>query len=740
MAVVAISFDGQRMHDMGDTDGTTGTGSSSGGAGPGSEPDFYYQGTAAISKKVGTTANGVDVDTSAFGTPRSVDVTAANRGLWFIKVQASNFKALDPLGTPSGVLWCGSSGTAYYELEGISADPDFYPVVGGFNLQAWDPDNADYRDQTVGSPTMTAVDYFAFECDFSATSKSENVIIDSIDVGRGLTLVGGDSTDPDATWQSFVDWDENTTGNRYGCFATKEGIIYVLGMHWIGRNATPTTTATVFQDFENRTIVFPNSFFNAGDAGISLDLGNATTDIDWGGSTLIGRGTGDRILFDTENDMNATSDEIQVQAMIDTFRPGDAIVMRSVGGTETPGPTNGTTYYVGVDQTTTPTGITLHTTKADAMAHSGSGGGTPVALTLSTAGNGEYWRVDKKVDTRPVLTCTGTSGAFDMLGGSLTSFAAVTLTSVCDLDGVLLQGPESITQAGGRIDSCTINAQTTIEAEYLIDSNDLADIVDNAFDNTGGRGHAVRGTQTGSIGFVGNTFAGYFSVTDQTKHQFDNTTDVDGTGNDITLPTGHGYVTGDPVVYSKMLTANTIVTGLTDQTTYFLSVTGDVVQLHLNEGDAVNGNAPIGLTAGTGNETHALWPANAAFFNDSGSATTLSISGGGATPSVRNALDTTTTIQNAVTLTVQVNDADGAAVSGARVRIENASTGAQISQGTTNASGTYTDATYNYSGDLAVTTKVRLKGYKNFRTGGTIEGTGLTVGVTLASDDIVDLP
>ena len=459
------------------------------------------------------------------------------------------------------------------------------------------------------------------------------------------------------------------------------------------------------------------------------------------GSTLIGRGTNARIRFDTENDVvGGATDEIQLQEMIDTFRPGDAVVARSQGGTETPGLTNGTTYYVGNDQTTTATGITLHTTKADAMNASGGLANTPVGLTASGAGNGELWRLDKKIDTKPVLTCTGTTGVFDMTGGSLTDFSDITLTSVCTLSGVLLQGPGGITQSGGVIDACSINAQTTLEAEYLVDSNDLVDITDNAFDNTGGRGHAIRGTQTGSVGFVGNTFAGYFSVTDQTLHQFDNTTDVNGTNETITLPSGHGYVTGDPVVYSKMLTANTVVSGLTDQTTYYLNVVTNDVTLHLNEGDALNNNAPINLTAGTGNETHALWPGNAAFFNDSGGATTLSISGGGATPSVRNALDTTTTVQNAVTLTVQVDDAAGDPVSGARVRIENASTGALISNGSTNASGTYTDATYNYSGDLAVTTKVRLKGFKNFRTGGTITGNGLTVGVTFQFDPAVDLP
>ena len=131
---------------------------------------------------------------------------------------------------------------------------------------------------------------------------------------------------------------------------------------------------------------------------------------------------------------------------------------------------------------------------------------------------------------------------------------------------------------------------------------------------------------------------------------------------------------------------------------------------------------------------------SAAIYNNTGGAITINVSGGGNTPTYRNGTGASTTVNNTVTLTVQVNDENAAAVSGARVRIENASTGALISQGNANASGTYTDAAYSYSTDLAVTTKVRLKGYKNFRTGGTIESTGLTVGVTLATDKIVDLP
>lgn len=120
----------------------------------------------------------------------------------------------------------------------------------------------------------------------------------------------------------------------------------------------------------------------------------------------------------------------------------------------------------------------------------------------------------------------------------------------------------------------------------------------------------------------------------------------------------------------------------------------------------------------------------------------LNIQGGGAGFSYREVASYTgtVTITQTVTLTVTVLDTSNNPIQGVSVRIENQSTGALITQGTTNASGIYTDASYNYTGDLAVTIKARLKGYKNFRTAGTITGDGISVGVTLQDDNIVDLP
>ena len=102
----------------------------------------------------------------------------------------------------------------------------------------------------------------------------------------------------------------------------------------------------------------------------------------------------------------------------------------------------------------------------------------------------------------------------------------------------------------------------------------------------------------------------------------------------------------------------------------------------------------------------------------------------------------TFTLPSTVTLTVQVDDENGDPVQGAKVRIANDpdSPGAtSITEGTTNASGTFSDS-FTYTVDTDVVVKVRLKGFKNFRTSGTIESTGLTVGVRFVADNIVDLP
>lgn len=132
---------------------------------------------------------------------------------------------------------------------------------------------------------------------------------------------------------------------------------------------------------------------------------------------------------------------------------------------------------------------------------------------------------------------------------------------------------------------------------------------------------------------------------------------------------------------------------------------------------------------------------DAAIFNDSGKDLIINIIGTGDTPSVRNGVGATTVINNTVTLTIQVDDENGAAVEGVRCAIYDFTgqvQGSEITSGSTNASGTFTDSAYSYGGDLDILIRARLKGFIPFVTTGQIINTGFSLGVRFIIDTIVD--
>jgi hypothetical protein len=182
------------------------------------------------------------------------------------------------------------------------------------------------------------------------------------------------------------------------------------------------------------------------------------------------------------------------------------------------------------------------------------------------------------------------------------------------------------------------------------------------------------------------------------------------------------------------------------------ATTNDLADMVFNEFQFSDGHAveltttPSKVTAQTdkGN-TYSGYGAtgsnDAEYYNNTGSGlVTISVTNGGDGADYRNGTSASTTVQNTVTLTVNVSDSDGNAVQGARVRIEDDPLGTLVSDGTTNASGVFSDATYNFAGNEDVIVKVRLKGYVFFRTGGTITSDGITVPVTLVTDTVVELP
>ena len=92
-----------------------------------------------------------------------------------------------------------------------------------------------------------------------------------------------------------------------------------------------------------------------------------------------------------------------------------------------------------------------------------------------------------------------------------------------------------------------------------------------------------------------------------------------------------------------------------------------------------------------------------------------------------------------VTLSVTARDQSGNPLQNMQVRIERNSDGTLITEGTTNASGVFSDS-FTYTGDLSVNVIVRRKGFKPNRSLTTITATGLTSSFTMITDPSVNLP
>ncbi len=285
MAVPVIAFDGTRVSAAENTtDGGTWDKWQAVQA-PSVEPDFFYQGVASLSNKVGTTAAGVEMDNST-GTH---DMSSPDQ-IWLAKVNATNYQALNPKGTTGMILYIGSANLNHQYRYYVHGN-DTYPLAGGWVFIPIDPNIAGYRDFTLGTPDLNNIDYWAVSCDFSATSKSENVMMDAIDIfdsGTGLTLTRGDGQAPASrgSFQKFADADEGTAGNRWGIIRTIDGIFYVIGVLTVGDNLVETD----FTD-TGKVVVFVDGRCGAGWCGLDVDTRQANSVFTCLGVTFIGRGT-----------------------------------------------------------------------------------------------------------------------------------------------------------------------------------------------------------------------------------------------------------------------------------------------------------------------------------------------------------------------------------------------------------------------------------------------------------------
>lgn len=398
------------------------------------EPDFVYQGTASQSIKVSNTARGGP----GFDHTGTTDYTTTAR-VWLAKVIVTNYGSLRNKGATGGILSISSNGLTtsadYYVVGG-----DTYPVKGGWLIIPVDPGVTASAGNA--NATKTAIDGYAFSCEFNASSRAANVAMDAIDyvdLGKGMSIKDGTGTPGPATFQNFIDHDEGATatdGGRYGVVATLDGIIYTTGKLTIGETGG-TAAATIFTD-SGQVMVFPEAEFisASGFFGIALDLSNASTVITISDSVFksagtaggnadtrptytvtgtSGTGTYDGVTFDVFNSFTANSAMTMTDCIFN-----NGLLVTGTSGTFTGCSFSGQTTAANVAYLDAGTNIANITNCSF-----DDSGGTGNAIQISSTGS----------VTLSNLTFTGygTGTTGDTVGPSLSANAAVRVTSASNV-------------------------------------------------------------------------------------------------------------------------------------------------------------------------------------------------------------------------------------------------------------------------------------------------------------------
>lgn len=280
MAVVAVTFDGTRFSEVQNYTSWGNYGGS--GAGGAAEAPLAYQNSVAANRKQsGTSLGGIDYDPGAGG----LDHTGSTRRLVFIKAYVSD--AFD-LNTSEGLritVGSSSANTVKYNFAGSTATNDAhlsYPAQGGYILAPIDVTDSFWPITTTGTFDDTAVDYYGIQGAWIVgTAKAENIAMDAIDVGTGLYLVGGTSTDPDASFTTYVEKDQDINTNRWGCCSGAGDNVNAWSVLRAGG-------AIEFFD-ETSVVSFKDGYHGAGLTGVLHELDTAASTFTMG-ALLIGEG------------------------------------------------------------------------------------------------------------------------------------------------------------------------------------------------------------------------------------------------------------------------------------------------------------------------------------------------------------------------------------------------------------------------------------------------------------------
>jgi hypothetical protein len=221
------------------------------------ETDIVLQGTNAASSKASGKNGWIYFD---IGSGNELDFTPSTGSekdqLIYMWINCTTLGGLDTLALDSLALQVGSSTTAFSRWTIGGSDGIGNGYTGGWMCVVIDPQKT-ATTTGGGGATLSSVRYFGIYIDMNGSAKAENIIIDSISVGRGLRITGTDATG----WQEVSDYCNAFATRAWGQFQEPiPGIYNVFGTIYIGDSTQTAITSLTdggrifrFGDFEYYT-------------------------------------------------------------------------------------------------------------------------------------------------------------------------------------------------------------------------------------------------------------------------------------------------------------------------------------------------------------------------------------------------------------------------------------------------------------------------------------------------------
>lgn len=669
------------LTDMASTTGWTALGGGASGL-VAPETDFFIQGSNCISKAGWSTATKGMI----FGNASGITVPSGKAVYIWIYFWASNSTAVEASGGIQALI--GSSATAFKQWYIRGSDTLVY---GGWVCGVVDPTIT--ADATTGSPTAT-LQFFGAQANVPAAgpSKGQPLGIDAFRYGRDYTCTNGDLANGYATFAGAALFNDNSA-RRYGQFQGIDGG-YLMQCRFLFGSAA---TAVDFRD-SNRNILIArttkvSSSFNR------FEVVNASSNIALTNISVAALGTtsrGDWVTTDNATvnlsscsftDMGTFGFASNTTATSTTFRRCQLITQNSA-----------TFSSCIFDSTADSSRAILANNLSNIATCKFISGGTGHGIELTTAG-----------------TYTFSANTFTGYGSNNTTNAAI-----------------------------YNNATPTTVVSYSETNQD-----------------ALTSLNSGGTVGAGQSFAGNGGVLSACRFYLKKTGSP--TGNAVckiyahsgtfgtsSIPTGAALATSDNFDVSTLTTSLALTefkfTGsnnitLTNATNYILTIeySGGSAGNSLDVGrDASSPTASGNFSTYNGTTWTAVSGSDACFYLYTGGALILNITNNGGTPTYRNALGCSTTINNAVSLQVVVKNSTGTAIQSARVAIYKVSDNSEITNTLTNISG-IVSSSYAYTVDEPIYIRVRKSStgttrYINNDSSGTILSTGFSATVNLLTD------